>query len=180
MQRSRVWNTKIVDRRLFRVCSMKGDYRTPMTQAFLSLSLSLSLAFFFFLLLSPMIIHVRGARHDRQSILRNDTLPLPPFRSVDDDSTCQRVVSLFPAMETEREGKNDHALSVSTILNSTGEGFRIWGENGVGFCLWKTRGWEFKDWDLLKSVDEVFSWCFIFRDWYIIVVIIVFCNKIVS
>lgn len=40
MQRSRVWNTKIVERRLFRVCSMKGDYRTPMTQAFLSLSLS--------------------------------------------------------------------------------------------------------------------------------------------
>ena len=145
MQRSRVWNTKIVDRRLFRVCSMKGDYRTPMTQAFLSLSLSLSLAFFFFLLLSPMIIHVRGARHDRQSILRNDTLPLPPFRSVDDDSTCQRVVSLFPAMETEREGKNDHALSVPTILNSMAGGFRIWGENGVGFCLWKTRGWEFKD-----------------------------------
>ena len=71
-----------------------------------------------------MIIHVRGARHDRQSILRNDTLPLPPFRSVDDDSTCQRVVSLFPAMETEREGKNDHALSVPTILNSmAGGGF---------------------------------------------------------
>ena len=48
MQRSRVWNTKIVDRRLFRVCSMKGDYRTPMTQAFLSLSLSLSRLFLFF------------------------------------------------------------------------------------------------------------------------------------
>lgn len=136
MQRSRVWNTKIVERRLFRVCSMKGDYRTPMTQAFLSLSLARA-RLLLFLLLSPMIIHVRGARHDRQSILRKDTLPLPLFRSVDDDSTCQRVVSLFPAMETGRgggeggEGKNDHALSAPTILNSTG----IWGENGVGLFM---------------------------------------------
>lgn len=123
-------------------CSAFARWRVTIEPRWLRrFSLSLSLAFFFFLLLSPMIIHVRGARHDRQSILRNDTLPLPPFRSVDDDSTCQRVVSLFPAMETEKEGKNDHALSVPTILNSMAGGFRIWGENGVGFCLWKTRGW---------------------------------------
>lgn len=135
MQRSRVWNTKIVERRLFRVCSMKGDYRTPMTQAFLSLSLSRLLLF---LLLSPMIIHVRGARHDRQSILRNDTLPLPLFRSVDDDSTCQRVVSLFPAMETGRGRKKRSRTFCSYDFKFDG-GFGF-GVKMASDCLWKTRG----------------------------------------
>lgn len=145
MQRSRVWNTKIVERRLFRVCSMKGDYRTPMTQAFLSLSLSRLLLF---LLLSPMIIHVRGARHDRQSILRNDTLPLPLFRSVDDDSTCQRVVSLFPAMETGRGRKKRSRTFCSYDFKFDG-GFGF-GVKMASDCLWKTRGWEFGGFEIWR------------------------------
>lgn len=145
MQRSRVWNTKIVERRLFRVCSMKGDYRTPMTQAFLSLSLSRLLLF---LLLSPMIIHVRGARHDRQSILRNDTLPLPLFRSVDDDSTCQRVVSLFPAMETGRGRKKRSRTFCSYDFKFDG-GFGF-GVKMASDCLWKTRGWEFGGFEMWR------------------------------
>lgn len=145
MQRSRVWNTKIVERRLFRVCSMKGDYRTPMTQAFLSLSFSRLLLF---LLLSPMIIHVRGARHDRQSILRNDTLPLPLFRSVDDDSTCQRVVSLFPAMETGRGRKKRSRTFCSYDFKFDG-GFGF-GVKMASDCLWKTRGWEFGGFEIWR------------------------------
>lgn len=106
----------------------------------LSLSLSFS-RLLLFLLLSPMIIHVRGARHDRQSILRNDTLPLPLFRSVDDDSTCQRVVSLFPAMETGRGRKKRSRTFCSYDFKFDG-GFGF-GVKMASDCLWKTRGWEF-------------------------------------
>lgn len=65
-------------------CSAFARWRVTIEPRWLrrfSLSLSPSSFFFFFFLpLSPMIIHVRGARHDRQSILLNDTLPLPLFR----------------------------------------------------------------------------------------------------
>lgn len=159
MQRSRVWNTKIVERRLFRVCSMKGDYRTPMTQAFLSLSLSRLLLF---LLLSPMIIHVRGARHDRQSILRNDTLPLPLFRSVDDDSTCQRVVSLFPAMETGRGRKKRSRTFCSYDFKFDG-GFGF-GVKMASDCLWKTRELGIRwIWDMEGLTIENTCWSLLIK-----------------
>lgn len=80
MQRSRVWNTKIVRAATVPRLLDEGWLSNP-DDSGVSLSLSRLLLFsFFFLPLSPMIIHVRGARHDRQSILLNDTLPLPLFR----------------------------------------------------------------------------------------------------
>lgn len=131
-------------------CSAFARWRVTIEPRWLrpfSLSLSLS-RLLLFLLLSPMIIHVRGARHDRQSILRNDTLPLPLFRSVDDDSTCQRVVSLFPAMETGRGRKKRSRTFCSYDFKFDG-GFGF-GVKMASDCLWKTRGWEFGGFEIWR------------------------------
>lgn len=93
-----------------------------MTQAFLSLSL----AFFFFLFFFFTAIADDNSRQGCATRSAINTLerypPLAAFSIHDDDSTCQRVVSLFPAMETGEREKNDHAFSAPAILNFEGGG----------------------------------------------------------